>query len=339
VLTNILLLALLGPGARPPSEAQATEATETTRANQATRSHLDSLESELAALDREVSAARSRSGEPLDTGLAERARKLHDEAIYLKVKSEKHEGSGGEGTGIDYDEVSSLREAVAKLRDDIRLSVSARPTVPPSETDASAPTRPQKPIEPREPAETRAQNEPDARDLEELPADTIFSARLLDTLSSENAEVGDRFEAVTVLPVTIRGKVVIPEGAAVFGAVESVDRAGRTDRKARLVLAFDRLDIAGKSQVITATVVGASRDLETGIGKEKKKLGIGAGVGGVLGAVLGGGGGAIAGAILGGTGAILGTQGKNVELPRGTMLQLRLDRPIQLRPRGQEPQE
>lgn len=292
MLSTIAILAALGAGAvLPRGQAPST---------QATVSHLESLESELAALDAEVAERQKRSGEPLDPGLAARARKLHDEAIYLKVKSQKHADAGGEGTGVTASEVASLRESIARLRDDIRLSAS-----------------------------TAAPNE----ELEELPADTLLAARLLDSLTSETAEVGDRFEAVTVLPVTIGGKTVIPEGSSVFGAVESVDRASHRDRTAKLVLAFDRLDIAEASYTLTATVVGASKDLETGIGKEKKKLGVGAGVGGVLGAVLGGGTGAIAGAILGGTGAILGTEGKNVELPRGTMLQIRLDRPLQLPPR------
>jgi hypothetical protein len=306
VLRTPLFLAVFGTGVIP-AVAQAPSS-DATASPMATTSHMESLARELAELDAEIAGRRERPGEPLDSGLAARARTLHDEAIYLKVKSEKYVAAGGEGTGVGAVEVSSLREAIAKLRDDILLSTPAPPV-------------------------TSAPGGADEPALEELPADTVFSAKLLDPLSSETAEVGDRFEAVTLVPVTIGGKTVIPQGSAVFGAVESVDRAGRADRSARLVLAFDRLDIDAESQVITATVVGASRDLETGIGKEKKKMGLGAGVGGVIGAVLGGGTGAIAGAILGGTGAILGTEGKNVELPRGTMLQLRVDRPLRLRAR------
>ena len=70
--------------------------------------------------------------------------------------------------------------------------------------------------------------------------------------------------------------------------------------------------------------------MESGLGDEKAKMGIGAGVGAVLGAVLGGKKGAVAGIILGGSGAVLATEGKNVELDRGTMLTLRLDRALDL---------
>jgi hypothetical protein len=176
----------------------------------------------------------------------------------------------------------------------------------------------------------RFRDDLDAADVVELPADTVFAAKLLDFVSSETAEAGDRIEAVTFLPVTLRGADVIPAGSSLFGVVELVDRASRTDRTARLVLAFDRIEIEGKSQSITATVVGASEDLATGVSSEKKKLGVGAGVGSVLGAVLGGGTGALAGAILGGTGILFATEGKDVELPPGTMLQLRLDRPLRV---------
>ena len=50
----------------------------------------------------------------------------------------------------------------------------------------------------------------------------------------------------------------------------------------------------------------------------------------MLGAVLGGKKGAVAGIILGGSGAVLATEGKNVDLDRGTMLTLRLDRALDL---------
>jgi hypothetical protein len=70
--------------------------------------------------------------------------------------------------------------------------------------------------------------------------------------------------------------------------------------------------------------------METGLGDEKAKMGVGAGIGAVLGAVIGGKKGALAGLVLGGSGAILATEGKDVELPRGTILQLQLDRDLVL---------
>jgi hypothetical protein len=63
---------------------------------------------------------------------------------------------------------------------------------------------------------------------------------------------------------------------------------------------------------------------------EKEKIGIGAGVGGILGAILGGGKGALAGILIGGGGTIAATEGKDVELPSGTVLRVRMDAPLTL---------
>jgi hypothetical protein len=127
------------------------------------------------------------------------------------------------------------------------------------------------------------------------------------------------------------GDVLIPEGAILEGVVELVDRPeSRTDRKAKLLLAFDKVELEGLTFALSATVVGASEKMETGLGDEKTKMGVGAGVGAVLGAVIGGKKGALAGIILGGSGAILATEGKHVELPRGTILNIMVDREVTL---------
>ncbi len=127
------------------------------------------------------------------------------------------------------------------------------------------------------------------------------------------------------------GHVLIPAGSVLFGVVEHADRpSGRLDRSAKLVLAFERIEVDGHEYSLTATVVGASKKMESGLSDEKTKMGVGAGVGAVLGAVIGGKKGAVAGIILGGSGAVLATEGKDVELDRGTMLTLRLDRALDL---------
>jgi hypothetical protein len=132
-------------------------------------------------------------------------------------------------------------------------------------------------------------------------------------------------------PITGGNVVAIEAGSLFWSRVELVDQAGRgTDRTAKLVLAVDRLEQGGTTYSITATVVGASERLKTGIGSEVKKVGIGAGLGTVLGAVIGGKKGAVICAVVGAGGSILATEGNEVELPRGTILYLRLDRDLTL---------
>ena len=68
-----------------------------------------------------------------------------------------------------------------------------------------------------------------------------------------------------------------------------------------------------------------------GIRGETGKIGAGAGVGAIIGGILGGLKGALAGILIGGGGTIAATEGKDVELPAGTVLRVRLDSPLELR--------
>jgi len=63
-----------------------------------------------------------------------------------------------------------------------------------------------------------------------------------------------------------------------------------------------------------------------------KKAGMGALLGAVLGKVVGGTEGAIIGLVVGAGGAIAATKGDDVELPEGSVLTLRLERPLTVRP-------
>ena len=124
------------------------------------------------------------------------------------------------------------------------------------------------------------------------------------------------------------GRVLVPAGSTMRGVVSSVNKATRIDRKGSLTVAFDRVTIKGRSYPIRATVTQA---LESeGIMGEKEKIGIGAGAGAIIGAILGGVKGAVAGILIGGGGTIAATEGKDVELPSGSVLRVRLDSPLAL---------
>jgi hypothetical protein len=98
------------------------------------------------------------------------------------------------------------------------------------------------------------------------------------------------------------------------------------ERKGALSVSFDRITVGNRSYPIRATVTQA---LESeGIMGEKERIGIGAGAGAILGAILGGAKGALAGILIGGGGTIAATEGKDVELPAGTVLRVRMDAPL-----------
>ena len=95
-----------------------------------------------------------------------------------------------------------------------------------------------------------------------------------------------------------------------------------------MTVAFDRLTINRRSYPMRATVTQA---LESeGIKGETEKIGIGAGAGAILGAILGGAKGALAGILIGAGGTVAATEGKDVELPAGTVLRVRLDSALSL---------
>ena len=112
------------------------------------------------------------------------------------------------------------------------------------------------------------------------------------------------------------------------GVVSAVDRAGRMDRKGRLSLSFDELIVRGRSYRIRATVTQAIES--EGLRGEMGKVGTGAGVGAIIGGLLGGVKGAITGILIGGGGVVAATEGKDVQIPAGTVLRVRFDAPVTL---------
>jgi hypothetical protein len=118
----------------------------------------------------------------------------------------------------------------------------------------------------------------------------------------------------------------VPAGSVFRGIVDSVNKAGRVDRTGRLTVSFDQATIRGTTHPVRATVTKA---LESeGIEGEAGRIGAGAGIGAVLGGLLGGFKGVLTGILVGGGGVIAATEGKDVVLPAGTILRIRLDTPL-----------
>jgi hypothetical protein len=157
-----------------------------------------------------------------------------------------------------------------------------------------------------------------------IPVGQEMDVRMSRSLSSETATVEQRFEATTLVDLMQDGRVLVPAGSVVEGVVSSVEKAGRLlDRKGSLTLAFDRIRVRGREIQIRAT---ATEVFESGgIKEEAGTAGVGAGVGGVIGGLLGGVKGAIIGAVVGAGGAIAATDGKDVTIPAGAVVRLRMD--------------
>jgi hypothetical protein len=162
-----------------------------------------------------------------------------------------------------------------------------------------------------------------------IPAGQELDVRLQNELSSATAQVEQRFEAVTVADLYQGNNVLIPAGSTVRGVVSGVTKTTRMERKGSLTVAFDQLTVNGRDYPMRGTVTQA---LESeGIRGEANKIGAGAGVGAIIGGIIGGVKGALLGVLIGGGGTVAATEGKDVTLPAGTILRVRLDTPPAVR--------
>jgi len=291
-----LAVALL-PALARPAAAQST----------VTAADVQRLQDTIYDASRDIAPLRSR-----DTALASQLQAdlddARDEAIYLKVKLRRNEP-------IASSEYSDLRDRIENIRSRARGDSSGGYTPPPSDADRDRSRSSS--------TGTRTAN------ANEVPAGTEFDVRLQNSLSSDTAKVEDRFEATTMVDLMQGDRVLVPAGSVMRGVVSAVNKAGHIERKGSLHVVFDQVKIRGRSYPIRATVEQA---LESeGIKGEAGKIGAGAGVGAILGAILGGAKGALAGILVGGGGVIAATEGKDVELPAGTVLRVRLDTPLVLR--------
>jgi hypothetical protein len=156
-----------------------------------------------------------------------------------------------------------------------------------------------------------------------------IDVRLQSELSSDTAQVEDRFDATTVVDLFEGNRVLIPAGSVMRGIVSSVNRASRTDRKGSLTVSFDQVTIDGRVHPMRGTVTEA---LESeGIRGEAGRIGAGSAIGAIIGGIIGGVRGALVGVLIGGGGTIAATEGKDVTLPAGTILRVRMDSPPQIR--------
>ncbi|HVF88065.1 MAG TPA: hypothetical protein VM866_10765 [Pyrinomonadaceae bacterium] len=172
-----------------------------------------------------------------------------------------------------------------------------------------------------------------------IPADTVLLVELVNRLSSDVSQRGDRFEARVIEPAEY-------EGAQVGGQVARVTRPGKVRGTAELQLTFDQIRFDGGDwQDFSAQVTEVVRrggdegigevDAEGGVrGRSSTKedvtrVGAGAGIGAVIGGIAGGGKGAAIGAILGGgagAGSVMTQRGKEIRLERGQQLMIRASR-------------
>ena len=180
----------------------------------------------------------------------------------------------------------------------------------------------------------------------EIPAGTHVLLKLVNSVTTRTAKVGDYIYMQTASPITAGGQIVVPEGTYVQGVVSQTRKSGRVKGRAELAVRIEKMTL-DSGKVVQVNPHLASVDAEnTGqkvnhegqveqAGEKAKDAGTIAKVGGA-GAALGGlsdrswsGAGIGAGAGAGvGTAIVLLTRGHDVTLSRGATFDVVFDRAV-----------
>ena len=178
----------------------------------------------------------------------------------------------------------------------------------------------------------------------EVPSGTRIPLVLHNAISTRSARPGDPVYFETLFPVMVDGKVVIPAGSYVSGEVTQSKRPGRVRGRAQLMIKLTTMILPNAYMVNLAAVPGnagtggaetvnregqvvGDSDKASDAGTVVKSTGAGAGIGGIAGGAKGAGIGAGIG-VATGLAAVLLMRGPEAELPRGTTLDVILDRSL-----------
>lgn len=186
---------------------------------------------------------------------------------------------------------------------------------------------------------------PDAKAQVRIPSGTVLPLVLHNGISTRSAKAGDPVYFETLFPIMIDGRVAIPAGSYVSGEITESVRPGRVKGRGELMIKLNTLILPNAYMVnLNATPRDASTggnesmdsegrikgdsDKASDAGTIAKTTTAGAGIGGLAtqsakGVGIGAGVGAAAGLI-----AVLLTRGPEAEMPRGTTVNVSLNRPI-----------
>ena len=165
-----------------------------------------------------------------------------------------------------------------------------------------------------------------------VPAGTIITVRLGQSVGSKISQPGETFSATVATPVEIGGKTAIAAGSTASGTVVDAKPLGRFKGGAALEVRLDSVNINGSDHPIQSSPL--TREAK-GKGKRTAVMaGGGAGLGALIGGLTGGGKGAAIGALAGGGAGTAGaafTGNKDIVLPAESALSFKLNQPLEVR--------
>ena len=166
-----------------------------------------------------------------------------------------------------------------------------------------------------------------------IPDGTVLQVRMIDTIDSASNQPGDRFRATLDAPVTIDDKVVIPHGADIEGRVAELKSAGHFAGKPAIALELTALSMNGRRYSLHTNQYsrsGTSRGTNTA-----EKVGGGAALGTIIGAIAGGGKGAAIGGIIGagaGGGVQAASKAPSIHVQSEALVSFTLQNPVTVTP-------
>ena len=199
-------------------------------------------------------------------------------------------------------------------------------------------------LQPAQPAAQAKADEPNGGQVKAkehiLEAGARLPLRSLSAFSSKTAQQGDRVYLETAQPVTRFGRVLLPAGTQVTATIAFVQGAGKVKGRGELMLRFDSLvtpdgvskDFRAQTTGVDATAGRVDREgrIESrgNKGGDAATAGKSTATGAIIGASAGRAGlGAAAGAAAG-LARVLGTRGPDVNIRRGDLVEMALDREI-----------
>jgi len=205
---------------------------------------------------------------------------------------------------------------------------------------------------PAQPAEEQPATVPDSAPKTSpqryvVPSGTRLPLILHNAVTTRNAKPGDPIYLETLFPIVIDNRILIPAGSYVQGEIQEAKRPGKVKGTGEIRLRLNSMILpngyavdfnavptnagtGGNEATDSEGKIHGDTDKAGDVATIAKSTGIGAGVGGIAtqsakGAGIGAGAGAAVGLA-----AVLLTRGPELELPRGTTVDVVLDRAVYL---------
>lgn len=163
-----------------------------------------------------------------------------------------------------------------------------------------------------------------------IQAGTSLMVRMAETVSTMTKAVGDSFRGTLDRPIILNDFIIADKGSKVTGKIVSAQKGGHLSGSSDLSLEVTEIHTTDGQTVHVETSPWEKKG-ESNTGGNIAKIGGGAALGAIIGAIAGGGKGAAIGAGAGGaagTGVAAATGGKPTVVPVETLIAFRLNTPV-----------